>query len=126
LLLRSNRRRPCRSRGVATFLDRTAPADAPCRNRILYGNWQFRVYAIDVRNGKRCAGFGRNGEVELDAGKPQVMVAIQIARRPRSSATSPFGSLIADGYPLMRRAAKSGARRARAGTPARPDPAQRR
>ena len=89
-------------RGVATFLDRTAPAGAPCRQRVLYGNWQFRVYAIDVRDGKPCAGFGRNGQVELDPGKPQAMVGeIQIGTPPAIVGdVAVFGSLIVDGYRL--------------------------
>jgi quinoprotein glucose dehydrogenase len=89
-------------RGVAAYLDRAAPAGAPCRHRILYGNWQFRAYAIDVRDGRRCDGFGSNGEVELDAGKPQRMVGeIQIGTPPAIVGdVAVFGSLIVDGYRL--------------------------
>ena len=50
-------------RGVSHWLDPNAAAGDPCRRRILFGTWAFRIYAIDARTGKRCAGFGDNGEV---------------------------------------------------------------
>ncbi|MCC7410579.1 MAG: pyrroloquinoline quinone-dependent dehydrogenase [Gammaproteobacteria bacterium] len=56
-------------RGVAHALDETLPEGAACRHRIIYGNWDFAVYAIDARTGRRCTGFGDDGRVALDPGR---------------------------------------------------------
>jgi len=58
-----------RCRGVTQWVDAAAPADAPCRQRIIYGTWAFRVYAVDARTGRACSGFGREGEVVLEPGR---------------------------------------------------------
>jgi membrane-bound PQQ-dependent dehydrogenase (glucose/quinate/shikimate family) len=50
-------------RGVSYH--RAAAADAPCAERILFGTLDARLIALDARSGRRCAGFGRNGEVDL-------------------------------------------------------------
>ena len=57
-------------RGVSHWLDPLANADDICKRRILFGTWAFRIYAIDARTGKRCPGFGDNGEVRLVEDKP--------------------------------------------------------
>src|SRR5262245_57466772 len=56
------------SRGVSTWLDDSAPLDAPCRRRIFVATAQAQLFAIDARDGKRCATFGRDGEVNLKEG----------------------------------------------------------
>lgn len=56
------------SRGVSTWLDRTAAPSAPCRRRIFIGTIDARLIAIDARDGSRCAGFGTNGDVDLKIG----------------------------------------------------------
>src|SRR5438045_503050 len=56
------------SRGVSTWLDAAAPAAAPCRRRIFVATAQSQLFALDAGDGKRCAGFGRNGMVDLLAG----------------------------------------------------------
>lgn len=56
------------SRGVTTWLDGDAAADAPCRRRILFGTLDARLIALDAATGARCAGFGRGGEIDLTAG----------------------------------------------------------
>ena len=58
-----------RCRGVAQWIDSTAPAGAECRHRILYGTWAFKVYAVDARTGRACSGFGDRGEIAPDPGR---------------------------------------------------------
>lgn len=86
-------------RGVAAWLDRTVEPSAPCRRRLIYGTWDFRVFAVDARTGRRCAGFGRNGEVAISPGK-------KLIQRGEMQFSSPpaiigdlaiFGSTIMDG-----------------------------
>lgn len=59
-------------RGVAYWVDDQAAEGAACRSRIFTGTNDFRVIALDARTGIPCAGFGTNGEVALEAGKPLV------------------------------------------------------
>jgi quinoprotein glucose dehydrogenase len=56
------------SRGVSTWLDRTAPGDAPCRRRILVATVDARLIALGARDGAPCAGFGAAGTVDLRRG----------------------------------------------------------
>jgi quinoprotein glucose dehydrogenase len=56
------------SRGVATWLDESAPADAACRRRIFVATAQSQLFALDARSGSICAGFGRDGLVDLKNG----------------------------------------------------------
>jgi quinoprotein glucose dehydrogenase len=56
------------SRGVATWLDAAAAADARCRRRIFVANAQSQLIALDSRDGQPCAGFGREGVVDLKEG----------------------------------------------------------
>src|SRR3989454_1888405 len=56
------------SRGVSTWLDESAPTGAVCRRRIFVATAQSQLFALDARDGRPCAGFGRNGMVDLTAG----------------------------------------------------------
>ena len=56
------------SRGVSSWLDAEAPADAVCRRRIFAATAQSQLVALDMRDGKPCAGFGRDGMVDLTQG----------------------------------------------------------
>jgi quinoprotein glucose dehydrogenase len=56
------------SRGVATWLDESSPADAACHRRIFVATAQSQLFALDARSGNSCAGFGRDGFVDLKAG----------------------------------------------------------
>jgi len=56
------------SRGVSTWLDESAPADAACRRRIFVGTAQSQLFAVDARDGKPCTTFGRGGSVNLVEG----------------------------------------------------------
>src|SRR5205823_9222881 len=56
------------SRGVSTWLDESAPAGVVCRRRIFVATAQSQLFALDARDGRSCAGFGRSGMVDLKAG----------------------------------------------------------
>ena len=56
------------NRGVATWLDEAAPADAPCRRRIFAATAQSQLIALDARDGQPCRDFGANGTIDLKAG----------------------------------------------------------
>ena len=56
------------NRGVSTWLDPEAPADAACRRRIFVATAQSQLVAIGARDGHPCAGFGRDGMVDLRQG----------------------------------------------------------
>src|SRR3989441_6537196 len=56
------------SRGVSTWLDESAPAGAVCRRRIFVATAQSQLFALDSRDGRPCAAFGRSGMVDLTAG----------------------------------------------------------
>lgn len=86
-------------RGVATWLDPAAEPSKPCRRRIIYGTWDFRVFAVDARTGRRCAGFGRNGEVAISPGKKLIQRGeMQFSTPPAIIGDlAIFGSTIMDG-----------------------------
>jgi quinoprotein glucose dehydrogenase len=53
------------SRGVAAWTDSKATSGAPCRSRVFEGTIDARLLALDAKTGKPCAGFGKDGQVEL-------------------------------------------------------------
>ena len=53
------------SRGVAYWRDTRAAAGTECAERIVFATIDARLLALDARTGRRCAGFGANGEVAL-------------------------------------------------------------
>ena len=53
-------------RGVSYWAD--PQATGPCAKRIFMGTNDTRLFALDADTGKRCAGFGQNGEVKIDIG----------------------------------------------------------
>jgi len=98
-------------RGVASWLDPSAATSDLCRRRIIYGTWDFRVFAVDAHTGARCVHFGRQGEVAFDPGKPLIFRGeMQFGSPPAIVGdVAVFGSMIIDGY---RRDAPSGKVRA--------------
>src|SRR5215813_2984947 len=56
------------SRGVSTWLDPDAAPGSPCRRRIFVATIDARLIALDAAGGMPCAGFGRDGQVDLSAG----------------------------------------------------------
>ena len=53
------------SRGVSYWRDAAAAGTAPCAQRIVYASIDARLFALDALTGKRCSGFGTDGEVAL-------------------------------------------------------------
>ncbi|MCP3984756.1 MAG: pyrroloquinoline quinone-dependent dehydrogenase [bacterium] len=60
------------SRGVASFVDSELDEGAPCHTRIFAATVESRLFAIDVRTGLPCAGFGSGGEVSLREGMDRI------------------------------------------------------
>jgi quinoprotein glucose dehydrogenase len=63
-----NAQRFMTSRGVATWVDPSAPIESWCARRILVATLDARLIALDARTGRRCQGFGTRGEVNLRHG----------------------------------------------------------
>lgn len=55
-------------RGVASFIDAEAAADAHCRHRILTNTVDARLFALDAATGTPCDDFGEGGSVDLNPG----------------------------------------------------------
>ena len=56
------------NRGVSTWLDARAAANAPCKRRIIFASVDARLIELDARTGAPCAGFGTAGIVDLRFG----------------------------------------------------------
>lgn len=70
-------------RGVALWHDAQAPADALCAARVFLGTNDARLIALDLATGKRCAGFGKSGEVALPLDiAPRYLGELQIDSAP--------------------------------------------
>jgi quinoprotein glucose dehydrogenase len=57
-------------RGVAFWRDPDAKPGAACAARIFTATNDARVIALDAASGKPCAGFGLDGQVQIDPGMP--------------------------------------------------------
>jgi quinoprotein glucose dehydrogenase len=78
------------SRGVSVWEDAKPGATGPCQRRIFTGTLDARLIALDAMTGQPCAGFGRNGEVDLTQG-------MRIYSKPDYVVTSPpaiFNNLV--------------------------------
>jgi quinoprotein glucose dehydrogenase len=58
-------------RGVTYYKAPSASAGTPCAERIVEGTLDMRLIAVDAVTGKRCPGFGKNGEADLRVGLGQ-------------------------------------------------------
>jgi len=56
------------SRGVAVWNDSLAQRTAPCATRVFIATLDARMLALDGADGRRCADFGRDGEIDLTLG----------------------------------------------------------
>jgi len=54
------------NRGVTSWVDPDADANAECRHRIFVGTLDARLIALDATNGRPCSHFGNSGEIYLD------------------------------------------------------------
>ncbi len=55
-------------RGVALWEDPLAPVGGACAARVFSATNDARLLAVDAENGRPCADFGANGEVDLERG----------------------------------------------------------
>lgn len=83
-------------RGVTYFKAPEPPAECP--ERILTATTDARLIAIDARTGKRCAGFGTNGEVTLLNGMGDVKPGFYYVTSPPTLAkgVAVLGGWVAD------------------------------
>jgi quinoprotein glucose dehydrogenase len=56
------------NRGVSTWLDPERGDGQPCRRRIFIGTIDARLIALDAANGRPCADFGKDGQIDLKEG----------------------------------------------------------
>jgi len=59
-------------RGVASWIDPEADEYASCQVRIFLGTSDYRLLAIDARNGEPCRDFGEQGQVQMPISKPEL------------------------------------------------------
>ncbi|KHL26563.1 glucose dehydrogenase [Croceibacterium mercuriale] len=59
-------------RGVVYYQAPGLAADAPCATRIIEGTLDARLIAVDARTGRRCPGFGQNGQTSITTGMGDV------------------------------------------------------
>ena len=73
------------SRGVAYWRDPRATPVTPCSRRILATTIDARLVALDAGSGTPCAGFGRNGALDLRVGlrvQPAEFTAYEVTSPP--------------------------------------------
>jgi len=58
-------------RGVTGWENPDANPDAACKHRVFMSTNDERLIAVDAKSGKRCTGFGSNGEVAVIQQRPQ-------------------------------------------------------
>src|SRR5947207_4590100 len=56
------------SRGVSTWVDSSAAANATCRRTIYLGTIDARIVALDAKRGTPCEAFGDHGSITLRSG----------------------------------------------------------
>jgi len=64
------RLRKCR--GISHWVDQKAEAGSQCKSRIFLGTTDYRLIAIDAKNGIPCADFGDKGSVKMASSKPEL------------------------------------------------------
>ena len=69
-------------RGVTWWRNPAVPANAPCAERIFMATNDRRLFALDARTGKACAGFGKSGFVDA-------MPGVSLSRPGSAQITSP-------------------------------------
>jgi quinoprotein glucose dehydrogenase len=55
-----------KNRGVAYWAAAQPTAGQPCQKMVYIGNMQGELHGVDADTGKACAGFGKNGVVNVD------------------------------------------------------------
>jgi quinoprotein glucose dehydrogenase len=60
-------------RGVSYYHDPQAVSGAKCENRIIWGTWDGKIFAVDAADGTLCEGFGTGGHVDLTQGLGEIV-----------------------------------------------------
>ncbi|NND66990.1 MAG: PQQ-binding-like beta-propeller repeat protein, partial [Halioglobus sp.] len=107
-------------RGIASWIDDAAPDGSHCKTRVLLGTSDNRVIAIDARDGKRCAGFGINGETAIQPSKPETFPGeyVTTSRPAVVNDIIVLGSMVADNQRVDAPSGRVHAFNARTGAPA--------
>lgn len=107
-------------RGIASWVDDQADEGAHCATRILFGTSDNRVIAIDAGDGKRCAGFGLNGEVTITPTKPEIFPGeyVTTSRPAVVNDVVVLGSMVGDNQRIDAPSGRVHAFDARTGAPA--------
>ncbi len=85
-------------RGIASWVDQTAKEETHCRTRLLMGTADYRLVAIDAKDGKPCERFGDAGEVRMPTSIAEVFPGeVQATSRPAVvNDVVVVGSVVAD------------------------------
>ena len=85
-------------RGVGHWVDPQAAEGAHCKSRILFGTADYRLLAIDARDGKACEDFGDRGSVKMPISKPEIFAGeVVAASKPAIvNGVAIVGSAVAD------------------------------
>ena len=59
-------------RGVAYYHNPEATNAQKCENRIIWGTWDGKIFAVDAGTGELCQDFGDNGHVDLTQGLGEI------------------------------------------------------
>lgn len=86
-------------RGVAAWTDETLAQEDGCSTRILISTLDFRVIAIDARDGKPCPGFGEQGVVTVPYDKALAFTGEVVLNTPPAvvNGVVVVGSMVYDG-----------------------------
>ena len=71
------------NRGVSTWVDPAARADAACKRRIFIGAVDARLIALDARTGAPCEQFGTHGALHRRQRRDRARVRAGLRLRPR-------------------------------------------
>jgi quinoprotein glucose dehydrogenase len=85
-------------RGVVAWTDDQAPAEAPCKTRIMFATGDNRLIAIDSKTGTLCQGFGAQGIVQIEPTVPEIFRGeLSLSSRPAVvNGVVVVGSAVAD------------------------------
>ena len=60
-------------RGVAYYHNPGATSGQKCENRIVWGTWDGKIFAVDAENGELCGDFGDKGHIALTQGLGEIV-----------------------------------------------------
>ena len=86
-------------RGISHWIDNQAADGTACKSRIFLGTADYRLIAIDAKNGKPCDDFGDHGSVKMPGSKPELFPGELLATSNPAIVNDVVvvGSVVADG-----------------------------